>query len=167
MNDTWVDLDVGDEDLGVEEPVGEHTGVFHRAAPRGHRGADTDVLPAATSPHGADTDVLRSAHGLRRKDTGVVRRAGTAEPTMVFARPSSMYPLASADHDASVKSSELDASLPPLTLDETEFDPEAIVHRFDTVPPVNAFTRIVSKPRLVKSVVPPMIRMERTSRRAG
>jgi hypothetical protein len=96
---------------------------------------------------------------------------------MVFARPSSMYPLASADHDASARSScDFDADSPPVTLNETSFDseasgtsydPEAIVHRFDTVPAVNANTRVVMRPRLVKSAVAPMVRMESPSRRAG
>jgi hypothetical protein len=139
MHDTWVDLDDGDEDLGVEEPVGEHTSVFHRACAKAARDGDTNI-----------------------------RRADTAEPTMVFARPSSMYPLASSDHDASMKSSaDFELSTPPLTLDEPSFDAEAIVRRFETVPPVNAHTRVVRRPRLVKSAIGPSVRLERTSRRAG
>ena len=156
MRDTWVDLDVGDEDLGVSEPVGDDTGVLEPV------GDDTNVF------HRVGTNASRSANSnvVRRAD--MLRRADTAEPTMVFARPSSMYPLASADHDASARSSaDFDASTPPLMLDDTSFDPEAIVHRFDTVPPVNAHTRVVMRPRLVKSAVAPMVRMERTARRAG
>jgi hypothetical protein len=139
MRDTVVDLEVGDEGLGVSEPVGDDTSVFQRAGTNAYRSANSNV----------------------------VRRADTAEPTLVFARPSSMYPLASAGRDDSASSSGDFDDAPPLTLDETCFDADAIVHRFDTVPAVNANTRVVMRPRLVKSAAPPMVRMENMSRRAG
>ena len=128
MRDTWVDLDVGDEDLGVQEPVAEdRTGVFRRVAPS-RLPERTDVFP----------------------------RANTSEPTRVFARPSSMYPMASADADASMPVR--DATVPSNSNDV--LDAEAIVRRFDTVPPINARTRVVAK-------VPRSMSPSSTARRAG
>jgi hypothetical protein len=165
MRDTWVDLDVGDADEAVTDPIAhEQTGVYRRAEP-------TDVYRSGE----------RSASRTAER-TDEYPRADTAGPTTTFARPTSMYPLASADHDDSTPltpTSDADAdadvdadadarapSNPHLDPTTTEFDREAVVHRFDTMPPVNAQTRMVAHVRLVKRTEKPALPAPRTLRRA-
>jgi hypothetical protein len=164
MRDTWPDLDVGDEELGLAEPVTmEHTDVFRRAgrhlirrdrsdAFRTDRfrsdGSRTDRFP---------TDVFRRERD--RSQPAPMLRADTSEPTTPFARPSSMYPMASADPDAAIESADLEAT--ESMLQETaEFDPEAIVRRFETMPPINDQTR-VTQLRTVRGTAPPPSRVRR------
>ena len=142
MRDTWPDLDVGDEELGLAEPVTlEHTDVFRRAGRHLIRRDRSDAFR---------TDRFR---------TDVFRRADTNAPTTEFARPSSMYPMACADQDAAIESAELEAT-ESLLQETTVFDPEAIVRRFETVPPINDQTR-VTQLRTVRGTAPPPSRVRR------
>ncbi|HEY5944148.1 MAG TPA: hypothetical protein VIV40_01595 [Kofleriaceae bacterium] len=111
-------------------------------------------------------------------------RAITAEPTHVFERPSSMYPLASFDRDETTDSTptfasgteseasqwheDTDDDAVPLAVPRaeprSEFDPASVIRRFDDVPTLNDRTRVVSKPRIVKGTVPPPVSASRDRR---
>ena len=83
-----------------------------------------------------ELDVVAEALGIpepvTREHTNVFARAGTSEPTNVFERPTSMYPLAHVDTD------EDDALEPSVVC-----DPETLIKRVDEVPAINAGARVI------------------------
>jgi hypothetical protein len=168
MRDTWPDLDVGDEELGLAEPVTlEHTDVFRRAGRHVIRRDRSDAFRTdrfrsdSSRTDRFPTDVFRRDRDGEpdRSQPAPMLRADTSEPTAPFARPSAMYPMASADPDAAIESAELEATESMLQ-ETTVFDPEAIVRRFETMPPINGQTR-VTQLRTITGTAPPPNRVRR------
>jgi hypothetical protein len=99
-----------------------------------------------------ELDVVAEALGTlepaTRERTNVFARASTNDPTKVFERPTSMYPLAHADVDDS------DALEPSLVV-----DPETVIRRVDEVPAINAGARVIKF--RAKGTVPPPVRVFR------